>query len=207
MIWLYTLPERHNPFTGQILPMSYTLSTVKILVVDDMTPMLTLCKTILGVFGFKNVHTAQSGAEAIEAVIRLDPDLIITDWMMEPMDGLEMTNEIRRNPKSPNPYVPIIMMTGFSSKIRVEAARDSGITEFLVKPFTARDLYNRITQIIEKPRQFVDTGGFFGPDRRRRHVPDYEGPKRRGNEKDGSDQKTAVEILKKLRDEAKNLSE
>lgn len=190
--------------------MTYALNSVKILIVDDMAPMLTLCKTILTTFGFTNVHTAQSGEEAIEMIIRLDPDLIVTDWMMEPMDGVAMTREIRRNPKVPNPYVPIIMMTGFSSKFRVENARDSGITEFLVKPFTARDLYNRIVQIIEKPRQFVETGDFFGPDRRRRYIPDYEGPKRRGNDRSkakGGNQKSAVEILKKLRDEAKNLSD
>jgi two-component system, chemotaxis family, chemotaxis protein CheY len=190
--------------------MPYSLNTVKILIVDDMQPMLTLCKAILATFGFKNVYTAQSGAEAIESIIRLDPDLIVTDWMMEPMDGLAMTREIRRNPQISNPYVPIIMMTGFSSKFRVENARDSGITEFLVKPFTARDLYNRIVQIIEKPRQFVDTGVFFGPDRRRKLIQDYVGPKRRNKDTttaEGGTQKSAVEILKKLRDEAKNLSE
>ena len=101
------------------------------------------------------------------------------------------------------------MMTGFSSKIRVEQARDVGITEFLVKPFTSRDLYSRITQIIEKPRQFVDTGEFFGPDRRRRHIKDYEGPqKREADQKETTNtNKSAVDILRKLRNEAKNLSE
>lgn len=188
--------------------MAYDLSTTKILVVDDMPPMITLCKSILNIVGFKHVYTATNGKEALELVMRHDPDLIITDWMMEPMNGLEFTREIRKNPKSPNPYVPIIMMTGFSSRLRVEYARDCGITEFLVKPFTARDLYNRIAQIIERPRQFVDTGTFFGPDRRRRLAKDYAGPQRREGDEgsaETAEQKTASDILKRLRDEAKNL--
>lgn len=193
--------------------MAYNLSNVKILVVDDMVPMLTLTKSILSIFGLKEIYTAQSADEAMELVIKHDPDLIITDWMMKPKNGLEFTQELRRNTLVPNPYVPIIMMTGFSSKLRVETARDSGITEFLVKPFTSRDLYTRITQIIEKPRQFVDTGEFMGPDRRRRNIKEYAGPEKRGDErskktaKDKPGQQSAVDILRKLRNEAKNLSE
>lgn len=191
--------------------MSYDLTTTKILLVDDMAPMLTLCKSILDAFGFQNIYAAHDGKEALDMVIRHDPDLIITDWMMKPMDGLEFTREVRKNPRCPNPYVPIIMMTGFSSRLRVESARDCGITEFLVKPFTSRDLYNRIVQIIERPRQFVDANDFFGPDRRRRSVKDYNGPRRRDDDsaakKDISPKdKTAADILKKLRSEAKNLS-
>lgn len=189
--------------------MPYDLSTAKILIVDDMVPMLTLTKSILSIFGFKHLYTAQGAEEAMKILIKEDPDLVITDWMMKPKNGLEFTREIRKNPKSPNPYVPVVMMTGFSSKIRVEQARDVGITEFLVKPFTSRDLYSRITQIIEKPRQFVDTGEFFGPDRRRRHIKDYEGPqKREADQKETTNtNKSAVDILRKLRNEAKNLSE
>jgi DNA-binding response OmpR family regulator len=79
----------------------------------------------------------------------------------------------------------IVMMTGYSHKIRVEEARDVGVTEFLVKPFRARDLYARIEQLIEKPRRFVEAEAFFGPDRRRRKMKaeEYKGPKRRDAEK------------------------
>jgi CheY-like chemotaxis protein len=188
--------------------MTYKLDKAKILIVDDMKPMLSLTKSILKVFGFKEVHLAQNGEEAFKMVCTHDPDIILTDWLMSPVDGLEFTKMIRKNPLAPNPYVPILMMTGYSSRIRVEEARDFGITEFLVKPFSAHDLYLRIAQIVEKPRQFVDTGQFFGPDRRRKHGKDYMGPRRReidtrsaaaaGDEK-------AMEILKKLRDEAKSV--
>src|SRR5690606_31670907 len=134
--------------------MAYKFEKAKILVVDDMKPMLALTKSVLKVFGFKNIFTAEDTDEAFEIVCRQDPDLIIVDWLMGPLNGLEFTEKIRRDPLVPNPYVPILMMTGFSSRLRVENARDTGITEFLVKPFSAKDLYSRIVQIVEKPRQF-----------------------------------------------------
>lgn len=189
--------------------MSYDLTTTKILIIDDMAPMLKLCKSILLTLGFKEVFIAQDTGEAFDILLKEDPDLIITDWVMEPMNGLEFTNKVRKHPKSPNLYVPVIMMTGFSSRLRVEKSRDVGITEFLSKPFTARDLYNRIVQIIEKPRQFVDSNNYFGPDRRRKKIKNYQGPVRRHDDTAATQtdsQKAAVDILKKLRNQAKGIS-
>jgi PleD family two-component response regulator len=189
--------------------MPYTLDKVKILLVDDMAPMLGLMYSILMSVGFKQVFRATNGEEAFDIVCKNDPDLIITDWMMNPMDGLEFTKKVRRHPASPNPYVPILMMTGFSSRPRVEGARDSGITEFLVKPFKAKDLCARITQIIEKPRQFVEAENFFGPDRRRRLEEGYVGARKRDDDPveppPGSDDSAQKDILKKLREEAKKI--
>ncbi|HRQ60728.1 MAG TPA: response regulator [Alphaproteobacteria bacterium] len=195
--------------------MPYTLNNVKILLVDDMRSMLTLTKSVLSIFGFKDVLMASNGEEAFEMVVQHDPDLIITDWMMEPMNGLEFTQRLRRDPMTPNPYVPVIMMTGFSSKLRVEQARDAGITEFLMKPFSSRDLYNRVHTIIEKPRQFVDSGEFFGPDRRRKRSADFVGERKRGDDPkppettflempSDNDMRRADEILKKLQREARS---
>ena len=191
--------------------MAYKLDTARILIVDDMPPMLSLTKSILNIFGFKQIFTASDGEEAFEITCKEDPDLIITDWMMEPMDGLALTKKIRRDSMVPNPYVPIIMMTGFSSRLRVENARDKGITEFLVKPFSSRDLYKRVVQIIERPRQFVEAGEFFGPDRRRKRGKDYTGPRRRGNDEkkraqpETQEQKLAVDVLRKLQKEVRNV--
>ena len=142
--------------------MAYNLDNVRILVVDDMQPMLDLTKAILNIFGFQHVYTANNAEKGFELNCSKEPDLVITDWIMEPTDGLELTKMIRNDKRSPDPFVPIIMMTGFSSRLRVEEARDAGITEFLVKPYTSEDLYRRVHQIIEKPRQFVEAGEFFG---------------------------------------------
>ncbi|NQZ14904.1 MAG: response regulator [Alphaproteobacteria bacterium] len=163
--------------------MTYRLNTVKILLVEDMHPMLLLTRSILDIFGFKNVITAKDGEEAFQKFCYEKPDLVITDWIMDSMNGLELIEKIRTDSASPDKYVPIILMTGYSNKGRVEAARDCGMTEFLAKPFKARDLYTRIVQIVEKPRQFVKNENFFGPDRRRRKDDDYAGPVRREDDR------------------------
>ncbi len=167
--------------------MVYQFKAVSILVVDDMKPMATLVSSLLKIFGFNNIHVAYDPEDAFSQFCRYKPDIVLTDWLMQPYDGIEFIRKIRRDPRSPNKFVPVIMMTGYSHRARVERARDIGVTEFLVKPFTAKDLYTRIEQLIERPRKFVDAGDgmFFGPDRRRRRNDDYGGPKRREEEMGG----------------------
>lgn len=194
-----------------IFAMPYNLDHVRVLVVDDMRPMLQLVVDILKSFGFSDIHTAENGQQAFELYCQIKPDFIITDWLMDPVDGLQLTELIRQSPNSPNQFVPIIMMTGFSSRLRVETARDKGITEFMVKPFSAKDLYARIFQVIEKPRQFVSIDEFFGPDRRRRRINDYEGPRRRDEDPNAPDttplQDEAKKILKDLQQDARKIGQ
>jgi two-component system, chemotaxis family, chemotaxis protein CheY len=159
--------------------MSYTFKNISILVVEDNQPMTELIKSLLLVFGVGEVFTARNGKEGFDKFVAHNPDLVLTDWMMREMDGISLSRLIRNSPKSKNQFVPVIMMTGFSEKRRVIQARDAGVTEFLVKPFTAKDLYKRLEEIIERPRQFVKSDDFFGPDRRRRRDPAYGGPMRR----------------------------
>ena len=161
----------------------YNFSDTKVLVVEDMPPMLELTKSLLGIFGFGAVYGAAHAKEGYALFQSHKPDLVLTDWALEDMDGIALTEKIRTDKLSQNPYVPIVIMTGFGSKPRVEAARDAGVTEFLVKPFTSKDLYARIVQVIEKPRPFVESGDFFGPDRRRRKNMNYEGRCRRQSER------------------------
>ena len=91
---------------------------------------------------------------------------------------------VRTAPDSPNPFVPIIMLTAHSSLERVIQARDSGVNEFLTKPVTASGLYSRISTVIESPRQFVRASEYFGPDRRRT-VKEFMGLERRSDGDDG----------------------
>lgn len=162
--------------------MSYQMHKISVLVVEDNLPMLEITKSLLLTFGVGHVITAQNGEIGFKRYLELNPDIVIADWMMKPVDGISLTRVIRNDPKSPNPYVPVILMTGFSEKRRVFQARDAGVTEFLVKPFNARDLYKRLVQVIERPRQFVKADDFFGPDRRRRSHGPYDGPMRREND-------------------------
>lgn len=192
--------------------MVYQFRKVSILVVDDMKPMVTLVSSLLKVFGFTSIYTAYDAEDAFEQFCRYKPDIILTDWLMQPYDGLELIRRIRKDPRSPNKFIPVIMMTGYSHRIRVEQARDVGVTEFLVKPFNAKDLYARIEQLIEKPRQFVDADEFFGPDRRRRRPSSYMGPRRRESEGEGGDmeidmvdESESERILKDLQDHIRNV--
>ena len=106
-------------------------------------------------------------------------DLVLTDMAMKPMDGLEFTRHVRNHEHSPNPFVPIIMITGHTEKHRVEAARDAGVTEFLAKPITAAQPVLAHRRDRGAPRAFVRCDSYFGPDRRRRQIDDYAGPWRR----------------------------
>ncbi|MCB1721958.1 MAG: response regulator [Rhodospirillales bacterium] len=159
--------------------MAYDFSDVSVLIVEDNLPMVELIKSLLTAFGIKKISSARDGEEGFTLYRKETFDLVITDWMMKPVDGISLTRRLRNDPLSPNQYVPVILMTGFSEKRRVMQARDVGVTEFLVKPFNARDLYRRIAQIIEKPRQFVRSEDFFGPDRRRKNDKGYGGRERR----------------------------
>ena len=111
------------------------------------------------------------------------PDMIITDWKMEPLDGLDFVRLVRTAQDSPNPYVPIIMLTGYTERKRICEARDVGVNEFLKKPIAITGLRARIINIIKYPRVFIKTTKYFGPDRRRRISDEnYNGPRRRADD-------------------------
>ncbi len=173
--------------------MSYQFQNITVLIVEDNQPMLELAKAIMTAFGVKNVLGAKNGEEGFKKFCEHNPDIIIADWMMKPMDGISLARRIRNDHNSPNKFVPFVLMTGFSEKRRVMQARDAGVTGFLVKPFTARDLYKRLYRVIERPRQFVRSEDFFGPDRRRKSVNEYEGPQRRNTDVGPEDYYVSIE--------------
>ena len=180
----------------------YQFGDVKVLVVDDQKYITDILKAIIETFGVKKIDICHNGEDAFSAFCRENHDLIITDWLLDGMDGLELTEKIRTSEKSPNRYVPVLLMTAFSEKHRVFKARDTGITEFLAKPFTANDLYVRIHQVIEKPRDFVLSDKFTGPDRRRKRVVDENTRfKREEDHNDPEIQKTIFEQSKSRNNE------
>ena len=110
-------------------------------------------------------------------------DVAFVDWEMPPDSGLDFVKRIRLAEDSPNPYVPIIMLTGNNEKGHVMAARDAGIHEFLAKPVSPRSVYGRLLSVLHSPRPFVRVGGYFGPDRRRRDTGFEGGDKREADRK------------------------
>ena len=162
---------------------AYDLSRISILVVDHNKYMQILVKEILRAFNVRDIKTADDGADALKILQTYSTDIIITDWLLSPIDGLEFVTMIRRNNDSNNPMVPIIMLSGYSEYHRVSQARDAGINEFLAKPVSPSAFYHRIAAIIRKPRMFIRTGNYVGPDRRRdcTSVRPYDGEERRRN--------------------------
>jgi len=162
----------------------YDLSKLSVLIVDDNKFMRSTMFQVLYGLGVRNCMQAENPNVAISYVRDSPIDIVISDWDMGPKSGLDLVREIRAAAESQNRLVSIIMLTGNATRRNVTTARDSGITEFLAKPVSAQSLYARIVEIIENPRQFVKTGDYFGPDRRRKKDEDYEGPKRRSEDQE-----------------------
>lgn len=168
-----------------------SLNSLTILLVDDNQHMRAIAAAILQSIGCRSIIEVTDGSAALEVLRERPCDLAIVDFNMFPMDGVEFTRLVRNSTDSANPYLPIIMMTGHSEKSRVVEARDAGVTEFVVKPITAKAVIDRINAVIFRPRPFIKTDDFFGPDRRRTNSPNYNGPKRRLGEADAD---TAIEL-------------
>lgn len=168
-----------------------SLQSIHILLVDDNQHMRAITSAILQSAGIRKIREMPDGSAALEA-LRADVfDVAIVDFNMFPLDGVEFTRLVRNSPDSPNPYLPIIMMTGHSEKSRVVEARDAGVTEFVVKPITAKAILERMNAVIYKPRPFVKTDGYFGPDRRRIAARGYKGPYRRATDTENQDSSDA----------------
>ena len=161
--------------------MDRMLERLKVLVVDDNHHMINIIKTILRGFEVKDFYDASNAADAFSLIRTTAFDIIITDFAMDPIDGCEFTKLIRTAEDSPNHFVPIIMLTAYAEKSKVEQARDAGVTEFCAKPVTATELYRKVCAVINTPRSFVRTSVYFGPDRRRRKDDNYKGQERREN--------------------------
>ncbi|MBF0371859.1 MAG: response regulator [Alphaproteobacteria bacterium] len=151
---------------------------VKVLVIEDNQHARLLIRTVLQTLGVTTIREAKDGEDGLEVLKEFQADLVIADWKMEPMDGLVFVERIRRGADSPNPYLPIIMVTGYSEARLVIEARDAGVNEFLAKPISAKALVGRIVSVLDKPRAFVRCEAYFGPDRRRRQLP-FSGGERR----------------------------
>jgi two-component system chemotaxis response regulator CheY len=158
---------------------SIDFSKLRFLVIDDGLHMRRIIRALLQGFGSREIYEAEDGAAGLEAFSKYTPDIVIIDWAMPIFEGLEFARMIRQPDTNASPFTPIIMLTAHSERKRVTAARDAGVTEFMVKPISASALHQRIVNVIANPRRFIKTATYFGPDRRRNNAPGYTGPERR----------------------------
>ncbi len=121
------------------------LPYARILVVDDSRTMRKVIRHMLETNGWRNVDEAADGTEALELARRLNFSLIISDWNMSPMSGLDLLVQLRKAPRTAN--IPFIMATARAQKRFAAVARDNGATHYLEKPFTADMLMERVRAI------------------------------------------------------------
>jgi CheY-like chemotaxis protein len=160
------------------------LGGLKVLVAEDHAVTARLIIDVLRAAGVGQVEKASDGLNAREVLKAWDPHILFTDWNVPLMDGLELTRSIRRaavngDRRVPNPKLPIIMLTATRSAREVETARLAGVNEFVIKPFTPGSVISRIQLVLTKPREFIVSEKYIGPDRRRRVEISYSGPLRR----------------------------
>jgi two-component system, chemotaxis family, chemotaxis protein CheY len=117
-----------------------------ILVVDDYRTMIRIVRNLLQQLGFDNVDDASDGASALAKLREQTFGLVISDWMMEPMSGLELLQQIRADPKLR--ALRFIMITAENRKDRVARAEQAGADGFIVKPFNAEALCDRIAAVM-----------------------------------------------------------
>lgn len=177
------------------------LEQVRILIVENEEAIRTMLSNVLQKLGFSKIYGAVDGFEGLE-ILRTKPiDMILTDWELRPRaehrntrlekaiiksewgefppyNGAAFVRSLRHNSFSPNPFIPVIMMTGPTMSSTVRYARDAGVTEILMKPIVTEELCRRIIEIIERPRNFITSADYKGPCRRRKQVP-YQGEDRR----------------------------
>lgn len=157
---------------------SYNIEKVNFLVIEDSDHMRSLVRNILNALGVQYIREARDVPGAYELLGAFPIDIIICDWQMMPVSGLDFVKQLRANKESPYRFMPIIMLTAHSEAKRVTEARDAGVNEFVIKPIAAKTLYTRIREIIKNPRPFIETRDYFGPDRRRKQAR-YDGAERR----------------------------
>lgn len=117
-----------------------------VLIVDDYKTMLRIIRNLLKQLGFNNVEEASDGAEALKVLQSKEVHLVISDWNMEPMTGLQLLKEVRADARLKT--LPFIMITAESKTENVIAAKQAGVNNYIVKPFNAATLKTKMSSVI-----------------------------------------------------------
>ncbi|MEI6145577.1 MAG: chemotaxis protein CheY [Methylococcales bacterium] len=121
---------------------------MRFLVVDDFSTMRRIIRNLLKELGYNNVDEAEDGSMALAKLNRDTYDFIVSDWNMPVMDGLELLKAVRADAKLA--HIPMLMVTAEAKKENIIAAAQAGASSYVVKPFTAATLDEKISKILEK---------------------------------------------------------
>ena len=158
------------------------LTRASILILDSSAFTRSIAANILRGAGINKITECAAPEDAWEKVRDLDPTAIILEWEDGGLDGLEITRKVRAGEAGPNRAVPIILVTSRASIPDVERARMAGVTEYAVRPISAKALLGRVEQVLYRPRPFVVSDVYVGPCRRRSISPYFMGPFRRADD-------------------------
>lgn len=174
-------------------PPPYDLSNFTIMLVEDSVYMQSLMTSMMKVFGVGDIMVCGGGEEAMDLLKVTQArrasryitkvDIVVTDWLMPKGSGRELLKWIRSQDDDAIRFLPVMVVSAYTTEKVVNQARDLGANETLVKPISGMGLASRICSMIDKPRPFVSTPDYFGPDRRRQDVP-FTGNDRRKTKKE-----------------------
>jgi CheY-like chemotaxis protein len=148
-------------------PVDKKIQGLNILIVDSNHYMRRLTRTMLMNLGAKSVLEASDGLAALETIRTCDPDVMLLEWDMPVLDGMEVMRIVRSPGVFPRPNLPIIMLTTRGNRAAVAHALRAGAHEFLLKPTSPQALRDRLTSILSNPRPMVKLGDFYVPQPRR----------------------------------------
>jgi two-component system chemotaxis response regulator CheY len=121
---------------------------MKILVVDDFSTMRRIIKNLLKDLGFSNIQEADDGSTALPMLQQGDFDFVVTDWNMPGMQGIDLLRNIRSDDNLK--HLPVLMVTAEAKKEQIVAAAQAGVNGYVVKPFTAATLKEKLDKIFER---------------------------------------------------------
>lgn len=124
---------------------------MKILVVDDFSTMRRIIKNLLKDLGFTNIQEADDGNTALPMLMQGDFDFVVTDWNMPGMQGIDLLRNIRATDKLK--HIPVLMVTAEAKKEQIVAAAQAGVNGYVVKPFTAATLKEKLDRVFERLNQ------------------------------------------------------
>lgn len=119
---------------------------MKVLIVDDYKTMLRILRNLLRQLNFVNIEEASDGAEALAKLKQDTFGLVISDWNMEPMTGIQLLREVRSDDNLK--HLPFIMITAESKSENVIAAKEAGVSNYIVKPFNAETLKTKLVSVL-----------------------------------------------------------
>jgi response regulator RpfG family c-di-GMP phosphodiesterase len=161
-------------------PLTQALSSClkRVLIVDPNSAAVSILSDLLQQIGSVKIFRATKTIYALEMARDINPDLIITEFFHEGFDGMALVQDIRRSTMRCR-QVPIIVMTTDATQEIIHKTRNSGVNEFLLKPFTAKDLYRRTASAMLGERAWVERKNYIGPDRRRTRSETFSGFRKR----------------------------